>query len=242
MPDAAKPLEVFYSYAHKDEDLRDELDKHLSALKIQGVISGWHDRNINAGTEWEQQISEHLNSADIILLLVSSYFLGSAYCVSKEMKRALERHTSGEARVIPIILRPVDWEDMEIRKLQALPTDGKPVSSWRDKHGAFASIAKGIRKASKEIEELRGRKTGKIWMVPHPQNVNFTGREELLDDLRKKLTSGQRAALTQAIHGLGESEKRKRPSSMPIAMLANMMQCFGCGLKNLPHLQPILQA
>src|SRR5438094_4349901 len=104
---SSNPIEIFYSYAHADEDLRQELEKHLAALQHEGLIAGWHDRLISAGSEWEQQIDEHLNTANIILLLISASFIASKYCSSIEMKRAMERHEAKEARVIPIILRPV---------------------------------------------------------------------------------------------------------------------------------------
>src|SRR5205823_6498299 len=118
-------LTLFYSYAHADEALRNELEKHLSTLKRQGYITDWHDRNISAGWEWASAIDEHLNTAQVILLLVSSDFIASDYCYSIEMTRALERHTTGDACVIPIILRSVDWEDAPFGKLQALPTEGR---------------------------------------------------------------------------------------------------------------------
>ena len=96
-------VELFYSYPHRDEELRNELDKHLSILKRQGVIDGWHDRRILAGKEWEGEIDEHLNTAHVVLLLISSDFIASDYCYDVEMKRAMERHEAGEALVIPIL-------------------------------------------------------------------------------------------------------------------------------------------
>ena len=75
----SQALEVFFSYAHRDEVLRDELVKHLSLLQHQGVITAWHDRKITAGTEWAGAIDAHLQSAQIILLLVSADFMASAY-------------------------------------------------------------------------------------------------------------------------------------------------------------------
>jgi len=147
-------IEVFFSYAHKDEELRDELEKHLAILKRQGVIAGWHDRKIGPGREWQGQIDAHLNSAGIILLLVSSDFLASDYCYDNEMKRAMERHEAGEARVIPVILRPVDWKGAPFAKLQALPKDAKAVTTWPNRDEAFANVAQGIRAA---VEELIGR-------------------------------------------------------------------------------------
>src|SRR5205085_5289211 len=95
-------IELFYSYAHEDERLRKELEKHLALMKRQKLISAWHDRNIGAGTEWANEIDTHLNTARIILLLISPDFIASDYCYSIEMTRALERHKAGEARVIPI--------------------------------------------------------------------------------------------------------------------------------------------
>src|SRR5512135_68983 len=143
----AVPISLFYSYSHKDEALRDELETHLTLLRRQGVVRGWHDRCIPAGTEWAGQIDQHLEAADVILLLVSADFLASDYCYDKEMKRALERHGAGAARVIPVILRPCDWQSAPFWKLQALPKDGKPVTTWTDRDEAFTDIARGIREA-----------------------------------------------------------------------------------------------
>ena len=117
---AQTSFKLFCSYSHQDEQLRDELAKHLSVLRRQGVIKEWHDRRIGAGTEWKGAIDKELNDADVILLLVSSDFVASDYCFDVEMKRAMARHHSGEARVIPVILRPVAWEGLPFAKLQFL--------------------------------------------------------------------------------------------------------------------------
>ncbi len=155
--DPKKALEVFFSYAHKDQDSRDQLETHLSLLKNQGVISSWHDRKIIAGTEWAREIDAHLNTAQIILLLISADFLASTYCYDIEFKRAMERHNAREARVIPLILRHCDWHHAPFAKLQVLPTDGKPVDSrsWHNKDEAFLDIAQGIRKAVDDLQTLK---------------------------------------------------------------------------------------
>lgn len=126
--------------------MRSRLEAHLSSLKRERLISGWHDRKIKPGTEWKGQIDDHLNSSRIILLLISADFLASDYCYDVEMDRALARHDAGEARVIPIILRPCDWPWSRFGKLQALPRDGKPVSDWSTHDQAFNEIARGIRR------------------------------------------------------------------------------------------------
>jgi hypothetical protein len=142
----AAPISLFYSYSKRDKALRDKLETHLSLLQDQRVISGWHDRRIEAGTEWDGAISGHLEEAGIILLLVSADFLATRYIRDKEIARAMERHEAGTARVIPVILRPVDaWHTAPFGKLQALPEKGKAVTTWKNRDEAFADIARGIR-------------------------------------------------------------------------------------------------
>lgn len=138
-------IQIFFAYSRKDELLRNELAVHLTTLKRQGLIEDWHDRRIEPGQEWDRVIDEHLNCSQIILLLISADFIASDYCFSVEMKRALERHEEGDARVIPIILRPCDWITLPFGKLQALPKDGKPVTTWINQDEAFTDIAHGIR-------------------------------------------------------------------------------------------------
>ena len=145
------PIEVFFSYAHRDETLRDELAKHLSLLQNQQVIAGWYDRQIPAGTEWAGAIDTHLENAQIILLLISADFMASTYCYGIEMKRAMDRHEARQARVIPIILRAVDWHSAPFGRLQALPKDGRAVTSWANPDEAFADIARGIRSVAEEL-------------------------------------------------------------------------------------------
>ena len=144
-------IEVFFSYSHKDEELRDELETHLVMMKRQGFISDWHDRDIDAGNEWESEILHHLNSAHVILLLVSNNFLSSDFCYDKEMLRAMERHELKEARVIPIIIKPCDWNGAPFGKLQALPKNAKPITKWEDRDEAFLNVAQGIRRAVQQM-------------------------------------------------------------------------------------------
>ena len=150
-------VEVFFSYSHRDEDLRDELAKHLSILQRRGKIDTWYDRAIEAGAEKQAEIDERLNRADIILLLVSSDFLASDYCYDVEVARAMERHDAGEARVIPVIVRPVDWQEAPFGKLQALPKDGKPITKWSDRDEALLDVEKGIKRILAEIAAARAQ-------------------------------------------------------------------------------------
>lgn len=148
-------LKVFLSYAHRDERLRDEVEKHLSPLRRGKLIATWHDHRISPGAEIDPEIGASLTSADLILLLVSPDFMNSDYCYLREMTCALKRHRLGQAKVIPIILRPVDWIRTPIGKLLALPRDGKPVTSWSKRDEALLDVAKGIRRVVEEMETAK---------------------------------------------------------------------------------------
>src|SRR5215469_12972557 len=97
------PKEIFLSYAESDEEFALELENHLSLLKREGLITTWHKGQIGVGTNIDKQIAEHLSTASIILLLLSTNFIASDACYSTEMSQAIERHHTGTAQVIPIL-------------------------------------------------------------------------------------------------------------------------------------------
>ncbi|MCP4656161.1 MAG: toll/interleukin-1 receptor domain-containing protein [bacterium] len=194
-------VDAFFSYSHKDEVLREQLEVHLAPLKREDAIRTWHDREILAGEDWDGEIDKHLERADLILLLISPDFLASDFCFDREMTRAMKRHRTGEARVIPIILRPCDWQRAPFGQLQALPKDGKPVTSWPDRDQAFLDVEQGIRRAIAKVVKPPDRENPtapRIFMVPYQRNPYFTGREDVLDALHEALRSGGSAALSQA--------------------------------------------
>jgi len=194
-------VSVFFSYAHKDEDLRDELAKHLKILERQGIITAWHDRKIDAGAEWAGEIDEKLNAADIILLLISADFVASDYCYDVELKRAIERHNQGEAKVIPIILRPVDWEGTSFQKLQALPQGAKPITDWDNRDKAFLDIAQGIRRSVEELANASQQKQVKLYRA-----LLKLGYRQQARLFRRAIESESVAAFL--IHGLPEYGQR----------------------------------
>lgn len=144
-------FDLFISYSHKDRELRDKLEIALSNLRKQNLISDWYDGDIPPGSEWKKQIFAHLDQAQIILLLISPDFIASEFCYSIELARAIARHDNNEARVIPILLRPTDWEGTPFEKLQALPSDGRPITNWPDHDQAFLDVIKGIRRSINDL-------------------------------------------------------------------------------------------
>ncbi len=146
------PLKVFYSYAHQDEKARDTLDQHLELLARRNLILRWHDRHIVPGSEWDSAIQEALESADIILLLVSKSFMASRYVKDEEIPAAMREHEAGRARVVPVLLENVPgWRKAPFARLELLPTKGRAVSQWRDPVAAFADVARGIGRVAKDI-------------------------------------------------------------------------------------------
>ena len=148
-------IRLFISYSHRDETLRQQLDKHLAPLKAQKIVEAWHDRQIQAGDEWAGEIDENLNRADIILLLISPDFVASNYCYNIELTQAMQRHETGEAIVVPVIIEPCDWSWLPFAKLQAFPKDGKAVTTWGNQNEAFLDVAMGLRKKAQALFEQR---------------------------------------------------------------------------------------
>jgi hypothetical protein len=168
------PVTVFCSYSHKDEALKHQLLTHLKGLERGGVIGIWHDRKITAGHDWATEIDSHLKEAKVILLLVSANFIASDYCSGIELQYAIRRHTRRSARVIPIILRPCDWKIMPLSRLQALPTDAKPITRWTNRDEAYTEVAQGIRRAVEELNAASAQKQAAV-KVLDPQSNKVAG-------------------------------------------------------------------
>jgi hypothetical protein len=142
-----RPAQVFFSYAPEDRDLRDALIKHLALMRREGLLRAWHDEMIPPGAPFRPALEQQIDAADLILLLVSADYSASDECFERQMLRALARRERGEAHVVPILLRPCDWESAPFAELTPLPKNREPVTRWPDRDEAFMDIAAGIRRA-----------------------------------------------------------------------------------------------
>ncbi|MET0500344.1 MAG: toll/interleukin-1 receptor domain-containing protein [Candidatus Binatia bacterium] len=140
------PIEIFFSYAHEDEDLMDAIRRQLIIFDRRDLIRKWHDRKIPPGDSWRRVIDNRIRRAKIILQFLSPHFFDSDYCYEIEMMVALKRHHIGEAVVIPIVLRPCAWQQTPLGFLQALPKDGRAVTAWRNRDQVCLEIAGEIMK------------------------------------------------------------------------------------------------
>ncbi len=171
------PLRIFCGYASKDEALFKQLHTPINV---------WNYRDIPPGAEWDSEIEHQLSTADIIILLLSPSFIASEYCWSKEMQWAITRHTAGDARVIPIILKPTpDWETTPLGSLQALPVDAKPISTWRNRDEAFANVVDGLLRVIRQVQRedkypVREYTLGLRFSFDIPVQVQKTTAQELI--------------------------------------------------------------
>ena len=140
----ATPKKIFFSYSKHDRQFLEELQVHMSLLRRNGKIQPWNDHDILPGEEWDEKIRQELGSADVILLLISANFLATDYIWEVELEKAMARHEKGEARVIPVVIRPCSWEAAPFGKLNGLPSKAKPVSKFDDRDEAWLQVVKGI--------------------------------------------------------------------------------------------------
>jgi hypothetical protein len=171
-------VEIFCSYSHEDEELRNELFGHLELLRRSGIIKTWHDGEIAAGQDWRSAIEEHLRSAQVILLLVSVDLLKSEFIQAVELPLAMKRHSAHDALVVPVLLRPLAWEWSGLANLQALPEGLRPVIQWTPRDLAWASVCEGLVRA---ILVWHGTGTADVHEAPTPAAQASSMRRRVLD-------------------------------------------------------------
>src|SRR2546430_5206204 len=137
--DPTQPLNLYYCCAPEDKVQREELDKHFATLKRLGHINARHDDNISAGTERIPEIHSLLNTADIILLLISKNFLHNDHCYHL-MQLASERHTAAGAYVFAILLQPAYWKDIIPNDIPKLPANHRPITRWPNRNQAYHDV------------------------------------------------------------------------------------------------------
>jgi len=178
-----QPYKVFTIYAREDAQYLKELRGQLRPLEIGGRIKVWSDSEINPGLDWENEIVQNLDTADIILILVSAAYYDSAYIHEKEINYAIMRHERGEAKVLPIIVRPCSFgDDPIISRLQVLPTDGKPVNDrrhWHERDDAWLDVVAGVKRTIDLLRESEHNREQEISAArKQEEDVAFAAKQE----------------------------------------------------------------
>ncbi|MCB9308161.1 MAG: TIR domain-containing protein, partial [Lewinellaceae bacterium] len=209
-----QPYKVFIIYAREDAQYLNELRGQLRPLEHAGRLRVWSDSEIDPGVAWEQEIVHNLESADIILILVSAAYYNSAYIHDKEIKQALARHEKGEAKVLPVIVRPCAFlDDPVISRLQVLPTDGKAVNSqhWRDRDDAWVDVVEGVKRTLDAMKAAENRRE---------QEKRATAERARREEEKRRRTARQaeenrrrEAALQQAREEEDRRQKQQREAA-----------------------------
>ena len=140
-------LQLLLLYHEADTPLREELEKHLASLRGGGWIETWHEGKISTGNDRDQAIAQYLQTADIIVPLVTANFMDSDSLYEQDLQIALQRHENGQAKLVPILMTPYNLYDTVFEDLNTLlpKPRGKAVSEKPDREAALADIAKEIR-------------------------------------------------------------------------------------------------
>jgi tetratricopeptide (TPR) repeat protein len=203
----ASPIRLFFSCADEDYHFLESLVRQFSSMLREGSLQCSHRFQFMPGSDWQAQVRTGLSLADIILLLVSSHFNASDYCYFEEVVPAMVQQSKGKARVIPIILRPVEWEHCIFGNLKSLPV-GKAVSMWSKREDALAHIARGVKEVINDLREIARHaipgteKLPSFWNIPYWRNPFFTGREDVLSTLQRALSPAHTSPRIQALSGM----------------------------------------
>lgn len=148
------PLKVFISYCHADKKFMTEIERELAPLVRNDKIEIWHDKKMLVGSHIDRAIDSEIDSADILIFILSRDFLASEYCVSEELKKGIARASKGEACLIGVVARPCNWKDVFPSRMLALPENARAISTWPNRDEAWTSIGKGL---SERIADLQSR-------------------------------------------------------------------------------------
>ena len=208
-------VQIFIAYSRKDTALLDEFRVHLKPLERAGKAQIWYDGLIEPGAVWEADIKKHLHTSDIILLMVSADAIASDYFYDKEVADALERHHNGSARVVPMIMRPCTWDATPLANLQAIPKNGRPVSSWPDRDEAYADAAKSLWAMIANIGQLKQEQAAETLRLQQEaeaerQRLAAEAQQRQQDEAHRREEEIRQRREAEADAKRAEEERRRR--------------------------------
>jgi hypothetical protein len=150
---AAQPVTnektVFISYSHDNEEEMQQLVTHLRVLESSGLAVTWVDDLLQPGSDWQQEITERIDAADLAVLMISAPFLKpGGFILRTELPRILERHRQGRLHILPVVVRACDWQSVsEISCLTVKPKNARPL--WR------AGISQPDEELTRVVQQVR---------------------------------------------------------------------------------------
>lgn len=150
-----KPLRIVIDHAAEDDRHCAELCKQLTPLVRAERISLWSSLNVEPGSDWESERTQHIEHAEMVLLLISPDYLNSGSCLTIALDRLLIRQRGGQALIVPVLVRPAVWQAMPFGRLAPLPADGRPVTIRRNADQGWGEVVAGLQRM---IEHLLAQK------------------------------------------------------------------------------------
>jgi serine/threonine protein kinase len=189
------PIALVNVAAPQDQTYLQQWQAHLSPLVQAGILTVWSADDIPSGTPRQQQIDERLDRADLIILLMSADFFSSDdYCIAS-MRRASQRQQQEGTHVVPLLLRPVEWDTSLLAPLSYIPSNGLPVTVWQDRDAAFDLCVRDLRRLLGYRTPAVHRPT--LTVTPPPSSTQR--QRQIL--LRKVRTFWIEGVLNQSLHG-----------------------------------------
>ena len=214
--------QVFISYSHKDEGIKEYLEEHLSVLSKQEKLCFWSDKQIELGDEWSHEITKELDEASVAILLLSRHFLSSNFIMDNEVPLFLEKREKGELEILFLMLSPCAWREVSwIEMLQGFPRDNYPLSGMNshEQDEALVEFALNVQAKcniqEKKYNTLFQKKTNGIKNLFHlPYESKADGAIAMEDKLielenilnQPKKYNRSNMAVIQGIGGLGKTQ------------------------------------
>jgi len=184
---------IFVSYSRKDTEWIERLKPHFGVLQRRLAnqeypLEVWDDTGIHAGAEWRSKIFRAIDEAVVAVLLVSADALTSDFILREELPRLLERVEKEALILIPLILRPCDWQnEPQLSRFQSLPFGNRTLSELapNEIERCILSLTDEIRAQFESIRRLplpANPYKGLHTFEEHDKNV-FFGREEITNQL-----------------------------------------------------------
>jgi hypothetical protein len=217
------PVKVFLSFAEADRDLCQDLRYHLSLLVRSGALVLTHEAVLASEIQiWETKVNAAFAEAHLVVVLMSAPFFSSQQAWKDILEPALQRQQQGTARLVPVILRPVAWQESSLRALQPLPAQGQPVTEWNDRHAAFLDIVTGLRETVQALhapmmaEAARQREKDLLLAKLIQARTEMAAKRAELEEQHSAAQEAETAA-QQAEAALEEARNRMREAQQLLA-------------------------
>jgi hypothetical protein len=129
-------------YDEQDETRAEQLNKHLTVLKMRKTIEVYNVHQTIGGVETLAAAEVAVQYADYLLLLISSNIFNQNAIWLTTTLSALEKGK----KVVPIRIDKADLEGTGLEKLRALPSLNRTVTDFANEEQAYSEIVEEVKR------------------------------------------------------------------------------------------------